>query len=227
LTPILFTLILRLENRSTGVPVMPIAPIHAPSSAVAVTRQVRAWLAAAALSAASAGVGPSAALAQAAEGAPDAPATEGAPAKGPRDGQEFQDWTLHCRAPEGPTPEVCEMHQRVVNQEGERVMLAVVGRLPNIDTPGLLFILPLGISLPPGAFLRIDQGEEEPVPVERCERQGCRIELLLDDELLARLKAGTRATVAFHVYDGQGQRPRVDVPVSLLGFSAALAEVMK
>ena len=200
---------------------MPIAPIRAPLSAVAVTRQVRPWLAVAALSAACAGLGASAALAQATEGAP------AAPAEGPRDGQEFQDWTLHCRAPEGPTPDVCEMHQRVVNQEGERVMLAVVGRLPNIDTPGLLFVLPLGISLPPGAFLRIDQGEEERVPVERCERQGCRIELLLDDELLARLKAGTRATVAFHVYDGQGQRPRVDVPVSLLGFSAALAEVMK
>ena len=200
---------------------MPIAIVPAPLSAVAVTRQLRAWLAAAALGAASAGLGASAALAQATEGAP------AAPAGGPRDGQEFQDWTLHCRAPEAPTPEICEMHQRVVNQEGERVMLAVVGRLPNIDTPGLLFVLPLGISLPPGAFLRIDQGEEEQVPVERCERQGCRIELLLDDELLTRLKAGTRATVSFHVYDGQGQRPRVDVPVSLLGFSAALAEVMK
>jgi len=149
------------------------------------------------------------------------------PEPGPRDGLEFQDWRLRCEAATEQRPEFCEMHQRVVNQEGERVMLAVVGRLPNIDTPGLLFVLPLGISLPPGAFLRIDQGEEEQVPVERCERQGCRIELLLDDELLARLKAGTRATVSFHVYDGQGQRPRVDVPVSLLGFSAALAEVMK
>ena len=119
------------------------------------------------------------------------------------------------------------MRQRIVDQNGNRVVLAVVGRLPNIDVPGLLILLPLGISLPPGTFLKIDQGEERRVPVERCESQGCRIELLLDDDLLARLKAGSRATVGFHVYDGQGKRPRVDVPISLIGFSAALAEVMK
>ena len=119
------------------------------------------------------------------------------------------------------------MRQRIVDQNGNRVVLAVVGRLPNIDVPGLLILLPLGIALPPGTFLKIDQGDERRVPVERCESQGCRIELLLDDDLLPRLKAGSRATVGFHVYDGQGQRPRVDVPISLIGFSAALAEVMK
>ena len=151
----------------------------------------------------------------------------GEPKPGPRDGQEFQDWRLRCEAATELQPEFCEMRQRIVDREGNRVVLAAVGRLPNIDTPGLLFILPLGISLPPGTFLQIDQGEEQRVPVERCEEQGCRIELLLEDELLARLKAGTKATLSFYVYDGQGNRPRVDVPISLLGFSAALTEVMK
>jgi invasion protein IalB len=155
-------------------------------------------------------------------------APEGAePKPGPRDGQEFQDWRLRCEAATDLQPEVCEMRQRIVDREGNRVVLAAVGRLPNIDTPGLLFILPLGISLPPGTFLQIDQGEEQRVPVERCEEQGCRIELLLEGELLPRLKAGTKATLSFYVYDGQGNRPRVDVPISLLGFSAALTEVMK
>ena len=149
------------------------------------------------------------------------------PKVGPRDGQTFQDWRLRCEAATEQRPEFCEMRQRIVDQDGNRVVLAAVGRLPNTDTPGLLFILPLGISLPPGTFLKIDQGEEQRVAVERCEQQGCRIELLLENDLLARLKAGTRATVSFHVYNGQGQRPRVDVPISLLGFSAALAEVMK
>jgi invasion protein IalB len=149
------------------------------------------------------------------------------PKAGPRDGQEFQDWRLHCEAATEQRPEFCEMRHGIVNQDGDRVVLAVVGRLPNTDMPGLLFILPLGISLPPGTFLKIDQGEEQRMQVERCVQQGCRIELLLEDELLSQLKAGTRATVSFHVYDGRGHRPRVDVPISLLGFSAALAEVMK
>jgi invasion protein IalB len=158
--------------------------------------------------------------------APETP-TPSAPGAPGRDGQELQDWTLHCEPLEKVQPEFCEMRQRVVDQKGNRVLLAVVGRLPNLDTPGMLILLPLGIALPPGTFLKVDEGERQRVEVERCERQGCRVELLLKPELLAQLKAGTKATVSFHIYDHQGKRPQVDVPISLLGFSAALAEVMK
>jgi invasion protein IalB len=158
--------------------------------------------------------------------APAAPAAPAQPTPGPRDGQVVQDWTLRCQMAEADR-EVCEMRQRIVDQNGNRVVLAVVGRLPGTDIPGLLVLLPLGIPLPPGAFLKIDQGEEKRVPIERCEREGCRVELLVDDQLLPRLKAGSKAVVSFHVYDGQGKTPRVDVPISLIGFSAALAEVMK
>jgi invasion protein IalB len=144
---------------------------------------------------------------------------------GPRDGRALQDWTLHCRLPQ-PDQEVCEMRQPVADQSGNRVVLAVVGRLPNAATPGLLILLPLGIALPPGTFFRIDQGGETQLPVVRCERQGCQVELLLDEGLLPQLKAGTRAIISFFVDDVRRQRLRVDVPISLLGFSAALAEVM-
>jgi invasion protein IalB len=191
---------------------------------------LRSALAGAAILVIGAGGGSIAAFAQA-EG--EAPTTERAPATpapaappGPRDGKVLQDWTLRCQLPQ-PEQEICEMRQRIVDQNGNRVVLAVVGRLPNLDIPGLLILLPLGIALPPGTFLQIDQGEERRVQVERCESQGCRIELLLDDDLLPLLKAGSRASIGFHVYDGQGERPRVDVPISLIGFSAALAEVMQ
>ena len=168
-----------------------------------------------------------AAFAQATPDPPAAPPQAPAPLPpGPRDGKVLQDWTLHCRLPQ-PDREFCEMRQSIVNENGDRVVLAVVGRLPNPDAPGLLILLPLGILLPPGTYLRIDQGEEVEVPVARCERQGCQVELLLDDDLLPRLKAGSQAVVTFHVADGRGQQLRVDVPISLIGFSAALAEVMQ
>jgi len=188
-------------------------------------RALRGALAGAAILAIGAGGGSTTAFAQAEGEAPAAPPAPAVPS-GPRDGKALQDWTLRCQLPQ-PDQEICEMRQRIVDQNGNRVVLAVVGRLPNMDVPGLLILLPLGIALPPGTVLQIDQGEERRVQVERCETQGCRIELLLDDELLPLLKAGSQATIGFHVYDGQGERPRVDVPISLIGFSAALAEVMK
>ena len=189
------------------------------------TPAIRAALAGAAILAIGLGGG-RAASAQATEDAPAAPQAPAAPSPGPRDGEVVQDWTLRCQLRQ-PEQEICEMRQHIVNQNGDRVVLAVVGRLPGVDVPGLLIMLPLGISLPPGASLKIDQGEESRIAIERCESQGCRIELLLDDDLLPLLKAGSQAIVGFHVYDGQGQRAPVDVPISLIGFSAALAEVMK
>ncbi len=63
------------------------------------------------------------------------------------------------------------------------------------------------------------------MPVQRCQRRGCEIELLLEPDLLGRLKAGRQATVLFHVEEPKGVQ-RVAVPISLLGFTAALDEVL-
>ena len=89
----------------------------------------------------------------------------------------------------------------------------------------LLIRLPLGILLPAGVTMQIDSGAAIPLEVERCERQGCRIERLIEPDLMSRLKAGTKATVFFEAFDPQGKRQRLGVPISLLGFTAALNEV--
>jgi invasion protein IalB len=149
------------------------------------------------------------------------------PSGGGRDGQDFQDWKLHCGQPQGQTAEICEMRQQVVDANKKPVLLAVVGRLPNREMPGLLLILPLGISIPPGVAFQIDQGQVGRAQVTRCLAQGCQVEVLLESELLTSLKAGTKATVGFQITDPQGKQQRIDVPLSLLGFSAAVAEVMK
>jgi invasion protein IalB len=146
---------------------------------------------------------------------------------GGRDGQEFQDWKLHCGHAQGQTAEICEMRQTVVDANKKPVLLAIVGRLPNRPDPGLVMILPLGISIPPGVALKIDQGQEGRAQVTRCLAQGCQVEVLLNPDVLASFKAGTKATVGFQVTDPQGKQQRIDVPLSLLGFSAALGEVMK
>ena len=85
----------------------------------------------------------------------------------------------------------------------------------------MLIVLPLGFSLSAGVFMQIDEAEPTVVPVERCVPSGCRIELILDDSSLAKLKNGTTATVIVHIFDQQGERQRVGIPISLLGFTAA------
>ena len=138
--------------------------------------------------------------------------------------RQFQDWVLRCgRSEQGP--EVCEMQQQTTDSEGRTIMAVAVGTVPGTSDVGLLIILPLGILLPPGVSLQIDGGAEVPLEVERCERQGCRIERLVEPELLNRLKAGREAKVFFEAYDPEGELQRLGVPISLLGFTAALSEI--
>jgi invasion protein IalB len=155
-----------------------------------------------------------------------APAQQGA---APPDVQmterQFQDWMVRCGRPRGQEAEVCEMQQQQIDNEDRTVMAVAVGKVPGQSDVGLLILLPLGILLPAGVTMQIDGGDAIPLQVDRCERQGCRIERLIEPDLLSRLKAGTKATVFFEAFDPQGKRQRLGVPISLLGFTAALNEV--
>jgi invasion protein IalB len=140
--------------------------------------------------------------------------------------RQFQDWAVRCGRPAEDASQACEMLQQRLDEQGQTVLAIAVGKVPNTDEPGMLIILPLGIWLPPGVVLRFDNGEEVPSRIERCERRGCQVELLLEPNVLALLRAGREANVLFQIYDEHGEPIVVGVPFSLLGFTAALNEVM-
>ena len=104
--------------------------------------------------------------------------------------RRFQDWMVRCGRPRGQEAEVCEMQQQQIDNEDRTVMAVAVGQVPGTSDVGLLILLPLGILLPAGVTMQIDSGAEIPLEVERCERQGCRIERLIEPDLLSRLKGG-------------------------------------
>jgi invasion protein IalB len=140
--------------------------------------------------------------------------------------RQFQDWAVRCGRQGEGAQQACEMVQQRLDEQGQTVLAIAVGKVPNTDNPGMLIILPLGIWLPPGVVLRVDNGEEVPARVERCERRGCQVELLLDTKVLTLLKSGREANILFQIYDENGKPKVVGVPFSLLGFTAALNEVM-
>jgi invasion protein IalB len=173
---------------------------------------------------------PGVAFAQAA-GQSTAPATGGqfgatAPAGENLETRQFKDWMVRCGRPQPDAPEACEMVQQPKDEKGQTVLFVAVGKVANTGNPGMLIILPLGIALPPGVVLKVDEGEEIPAPVQRCERHGCEIELLLEPKVLALLKAGQKANVLFQIRDQNGEPKIVAVPFSLFGFTSALNEVM-
>lgn len=138
--------------------------------------------------------------------------------------REIDDWAIRCDEATEGRPRHCEMFQSVSLQEtGQRLVEVAIGYPPGTDRPLAVFLLPLGILLPSGVALRVDDGAPVGFPVQLCERNGCRADLPLSDALVTAMKAGNRAVV--QVQDGRGQV--IGLPVSLKGFTKALAEVTK
>jgi invasion protein IalB len=151
--------------------------------------------------------------------------TSSAPAiAAPKDGEKFDNWAIRCEKPdekakEKGAVEVCYAFQNVVTKDGnQRVLNIAVGYAPKIPDPVALITLPLGIALPPGAALTIDEDKPIQFPIERCEPGGCRAGLKLEKTLLDKLNAAKKVQIGFS--DG-AHRP-VQVPLSMKGFTAAL-----
>ncbi len=138
---------------------------------------------------------------------------------------EFQDWIVRCQ----PAPEqafgagdLCEMYQGVSEQEsGQTVMEVVIGYPQGAEQPIALFNLPLGMRLPPGVQLQVDDNQPLRFDVQLCLRGGCRADIALEPELVSQMRAGSAAVLTIADPQGRG----VELPLSLAGFSAALDEV--
>ncbi len=133
----------------------------------------------------------------------------------------FGSWTLRCAS---DTQSGCMMFQNLVLKTGGQPVLQFgIGIAPDDGVPTVLVSLPLGIALPPGIAIRIDQGTPATFPVERCEPDGCRAGMKLRDSTIKQLSQGQQLHVTFH----DGARKPINVLLSLDGFSAAYQALAK
>lgn len=154
-------------------------------------------LAAACLAAALSGFAPAAALAQGA-----VKATHG-------------DWQMRCDTPPGAQGEQCALVQSVTADDRPNVGLTVIVLKTADKKSRLLRVLaPLGVLLPSGLGLRIDQAEVGRAGFVRCLPNGCVAEVVLEDQLINQLKTGKQATFIIFQTPEEG----IGVPVSLNGF---------
>ncbi len=128
----------------------------------------------------------------------------------------YGDWRLQCDVPPGAQYEQCALLQSVVAENRENIALDVIV-LKTADQKAQLIriVAPLGVLLPARLGLSIDDAEIGRIDFVRCVKEGCVAEALLEDELLAQLRAGTTATFIVFLTPEEG----VGIPVSLVGFS--------
>ena len=133
--------------------------------------------------------------------------------------EQFEDWTLRCRPASETRPRICRMHQQLLAKEDANLAVRImVGRFGPEKVLGAVISVPIGVRLPPGLGIQVDERPLRAYPFEICDQNSCQARAVLDDDLLKDLKAGLTGHVKFQ--DAAGQV--LIAPVSLKGFSAAL-----
>ena len=138
------------------------------------------------------------------------------------DGKEIGDWRVQCATAKDEQKN-CHIFQDLLEKESKkRVLHIAVGTLPGQQSATAAIItLPLGISLLPGTYFKIDDNEALTLPIQACFSDGCQTILKLEETTLKALKNGDKAEVIFHNISNQA----ISIPVSLKGFSEAIAAI--
>ena len=132
------------------------------------------------------------------------------------------DWETRCETPPGAAYEQCAVVLSVVDQDRPNLTLVVIV-LNTADRKARLMrvVAPLGVLLPAGVSLRIDDKDAARLNFLQCLPNGCIAQLALDDALLGKLEAGKAATLGIFQTPEQG----VGVPASLAGFKEAYGQL--
>ena len=163
--------------------------------------------------------GPASQPAAPAAAAPTAPAAadQGGANTPPQPG-----WAARCSSVSRDTPPECAIEQTAVLSKTGQLIVLVNIRVPS-DTraPILLAQLPLGLNLPAGTKIQIDDGKAIDLQIQTCESRGCYASTPIAPDMLAALKAGKQLTLSFQTMT----KETVTIPMPLGDFAAAYDKI--
>lgn len=129
-------------------------------------------------------------------------------------------WQVSCRTPAGAKEEKCALVQSVTAEDRPNVGLTVLFyKAASEDKKLLRVVVPLGVLLPTGLGLKINNQDVGNAPFLKCSRKGCIAEVVLQDEVIKKMKGG--GTAMFIIFDTP--EAGIGIPISLQGFDQALA----
>jgi invasion protein IalB len=125
------------------------------------------------------------------------------------------DWELRCETPPGAASEQCALLQSVAAEDRPNVNLMVIV-LKTADRKNHLLrvIAPLGVLLPSGLGLKIDDADIGRAGFVRCLPTGCVAEVVMEDKLIDQMKNGQKATFIIFQTPEEG----IGIPLAMAGF---------
>lgn len=125
------------------------------------------------------------------------------------------DWEVRCETPPGAAREQCALIQSVAAEDKPSITLVVIA-LKTADGKSRLLrvVAPLGVLLPAGLGLKVDNVDQGRAGFVRCLPNGCIAEVVMEAKLIALMGSGQAAT--FYIF--QTPEEGIGIPVALAGF---------
>jgi invasion protein IalB len=150
------------------------------------------------------------------------PQPEAAPAPAPANTPHPPGWSARCTSVSRDAPLECAIEQTALLSKTGQLIVLVNIRVPSdTHTPVVLVQLPLGLNLPVGAKLEVDDGKAIDLPIQTCEARGCYASTPIAPELLAELKSGKQLKVSFQ----NMAKETITIPMPLADFAAAYDKI--
>jgi invasion protein IalB len=126
------------------------------------------------------------------------------------------DWQIRCDTPPGAKAEQCALIQSVVAEDRSNAGLTVIV-LKTADQKSKLMrvVAPLGVLLPSGLGLKLDNVDVGRAGFVRCLPNGCVAEVVMDDKLLGQIRTAKTATFIIFETPEEG----IGFPLSLNGLA--------
>jgi invasion protein IalB len=131
-------------------------------------------------------------------------------------------WAVRCSSGSRDAPLECAIEQTAVLTKTGQLIVLINIRVPgDTHTPVALVQLPLGLNLPVGAKLQVDDGKTVDLQIQTCENRGCYTSTVIAPDLLAALKSGKQLKVSFQDMG----KETIAIPIPLADFAAAYDKI--
>ena len=131
-------------------------------------------------------------------------------------------WTIRCETVSSHQHDSCFMYQEILlKKDGLPVLQFSIGLAEAGQDPIVLITLPLGIYLPTGVSLMIDEQEKVNFPIERCDPDGCHMLVTLTDGRVDTLINARELKVFFN----DSENSPIVISLSLFGFKEAFHKI--
>jgi invasion protein IalB len=133
-----------------------------------------------------------------------------------------QGWIARCMSNSRQSPVACSVEESLVmSNTGQPVASIVVQMLPKAHEPMMTIRVPVGLYIPPGLTMQIDDGKTESVSLLACDARGCFAQMSLNASAIASFKGGKKLSITFQ----NAAKANVTLPFPLENFADSYQKI--